>query len=66
MAVMPTYSSQRRLAVSRTRGVSLSAEGPGTSAWKSCMPPTPRMGSTARVSTMMPMPPIQCARLRQK
>ena len=57
--------AHRRLAVSVTRGVSLSALGPGTSALKSCIPPTPRSGSTAMVSTMMPMPPSQCVRLRQ-
>ena len=34
-----------------------SGVGPGTSALKSCMPPTPRYGSTAITSTMMPMPP---------
>ncbi len=48
------------------RGVSFeSFIGPGVSALKSCMPPTPSSGRIATVSTMMPMPPIQCMRCRQ-
>ena len=55
--VSSTYTAQRRLAVSLMRGCSLSAVGPGDSAMNSCMPPMPRMGRMAMVSTMMPMPP---------
>ena len=39
--------------------------GPGVSALKSCIPPTPSSGRIATVNTMMPMPPIQCMRWRQ-
>ncbi len=61
--VIPTYTSHNALAVDAMRGVSFeSFIGPGVSALKSCMPPTPSSGSTATVSTMMPMPPIQCMR----
>ncbi len=59
------YTPQRILAVWVMRGVSLSATGPGTSALKSCIPPTPRKGRIARDSTMIPIPPIQWVRLRQ-
>ncbi len=48
------------------RGRRRSGVGPGTSARKSCIPPTPRKGSTAITSTMIPMPPSQWVRERQK
>ena len=65
--VIPTYTSHSALAVEAMRGVSFeSFIGPGVSALKSCMPPTPSSGSTATVSTMMPIPPIQCRRWRQR
>ena len=45
--VIPTYTIQRNLAVSRTRGVILSATGPGTSALNNWTPPTPSNGRIA-------------------
>jgi hypothetical protein len=47
------------------RGNSLSAEGPGTSARKSCMAPAPRRGRKATERTIIPIPPNQWVRLRQ-
>jgi len=48
------------------RGASLSLVGPATSAWKSCMPPICSMGRMASPRTMIPMPPSQWVRARQK
>ncbi|OPZ57962.1 MAG: hypothetical protein BWY88_01116 [Synergistetes bacterium ADurb.Bin520] len=39
--------------------------GPGASALRSSVPPTPNIGSTARDRTMIPMPPSQWVKLRQ-
>ncbi len=47
-------------------GCNLSAEGPGASAIKSCIPPIPKSGNIAIVSTIIPIPPIQCVALLQK
>ena len=51
------YTPQSSRAVSLIRGVSRSGDGPGASARKSCIPPTPSRGRMARLSTTMPMPP---------
>ena len=40
--------------------------GPGLSAFIICIEPVPREGKIAIVSTKIPMPPIQCVKLRQK
>jgi len=57
---------QRALAVSMIRGVNLSLTGPGTSALKSCLPPTPRKGRMATARMMMPMPPNHWVSARHK
>ena len=46
-------------------GLSLSALGPGASAANNCIPPIPNNGKMAIASTIIPIPPIQCVRLRQ-
>ena len=48
------------------RGRRRSVVGPGTSASKSCIPPTPRIGRMARERTMMPIPPSHWVRERQR
>ena len=60
-----TYTAQRRLAVSLTRGANRSEVGPGASARISSSPPTPRNGNTATARTMMPIPPNHCVIWRQ-
>ena len=40
--------------------------GPGVSALKAWLPPTPSSGNTATVRTTTPIPPIQCMKVRQK
>ena len=65
--VSSTYTSHRPLAVSAMRGVSAdSFIGPGVSARKIWRPPMPSSGSTATISTMTPMPPIQCMKVRHR
>ena len=56
---------QRILAVWLILGRSRSGIGPGTSARNSCMPPTPRKGSTATTRTMIPIPPSHWLKSRQ-
>ena len=60
------YVLHSQWVVVETRGWSFPNFKPVLSAEKSCCSPTPRAGSRARVKKMMPMPPIQCIRLRQK
>ena len=60
-----TYNIQRRFAVSVILGCILLDEGPGDSAIKSSIPPTPNIGSIATVSTIIPIPPIHWVILRQ-
>src|SRR5919109_76129 len=63
-AVIATYSTMNRLAVSRIV-VASGSSGPGISALNSAWrPPTRRRGSTARNSTMIPTPPIQTVNWR--
>ena len=57
--------SHKRFAVSVILGCNLSALGPGASAAKSCIPPIPNNGKIATASTIIPIPPIQCVKLRQ-
>ena len=59
------YTPHRPRAVSAMRGVRrVSFIGPGVSALYSCVPPSPRNGSTATTSSMMPSPPISCKKQR--
>ena len=60
------YTPQRSRAVWWTLGVIFSGMGLGTSALYSCIPPTFRKGRTARLRTMIPMPPSHWVRSRQK
>ncbi|OPX87122.1 MAG: hypothetical protein A4E52_01424 [Pelotomaculum sp. PtaB.Bin013] len=47
------------------RGSTLLLVGPGTSALYSCMAATFKDGMSARMSTMVPMPPRKWVKLRQ-
>ena len=51
--------------MSRMRGTSLLAVGPGTSARMSTMERFSDMGRIAITNTSTPMPPTQCEKLRQ-
>ena len=65
--VRAAYIVHSSFAVSAIRGVSLlSLIGPGSSAFSSWRPPTPRSGRIATASTMMPMPPSHCSRCRHR
>ena len=55
-----------RTAVSRSRGVSFSASGPGASCWRSALPPGPAWFNTAIAKTMIPIPPSHWVSDRQK
>ena len=65
-AVNPRYMVQSRRAVSAILGVIRSGEGPGTSARSRFIPPAPRRGRMATKRAMIPMPPSQWEKLRQK
>ena len=58
--------AHRALAVWVMRGVTFSSVGPGASAKNICRPATANWGRMATNRTMMPMPPSQWLRPRQK
>jgi hypothetical protein len=64
--VITRYVNQRTLAVSLILGIILKVTGPGTSARKIRLAPTPNCESRATKKTMIPIPPSQCVRLLQK